>query len=62
MKQLVTTLFTAACLLLINSAYANEKALDLDALLQKLEQGQFAQTEANKAREANFIAERSTQD
>ena len=62
MKQLVTTLFTTACLLLTSQAYANDKALDLDALLQKLEQGQFAQSEANKAREAAFMAERATQD
>lgn len=62
MKQLVTTLFTTACLLLTSQAYANDKALDLDALLQTLEQGQFAQSEANKAREAAFMAERATQD
>ena len=62
MKLLVTTFITTACLLLTTSIYADERALDLDALLQKLEQGQFAQSRANKAREAKFISERSTQD
>jgi biopolymer transport protein ExbB len=44
------------------SATANDRALDLDALLKQLEQGQFAQTQENKAREAEFIAKRAEQD
>ena len=34
----------------------------MDALLKQLEQGQFAQTQENKAREAEFIAKRAEQD
>jgi len=44
------------------SATANDRALDLDALLKQLEQGQFAQTQENKAREAEFVAKRTEQD
>lgn len=44
------------------SAAANDRALDLDALLKQLEQGQFAQTQENKAREAEFVAKRAEQD
>lgn len=44
------------------SATANDRALDLDALLKQLEQGQFAQTQENKAREAEFVAKRAEQD
>ena len=43
------------------SATANDRALDLDALLKQLEQGQFAQTQP-KAREAEFVAKRAEQD
>lgn len=44
------------------SATANDRALDLDALLKQLEQGQFAQTQENQAREAEFVAKRAEQD
>ncbi|WP_432277167.1 MotA/TolQ/ExbB proton channel family protein [Glaciecola petra] len=40
----------------------NERALDLDALLQQLEEGKFSQSQQNKARESDFIAKRSEQD
>ncbi len=40
----------------------NEKALDLDALLQQLEEGKFAQSQQNQMREAEFIAARAEQD
>ena len=40
----------------------NERALDLDALLKQLEQGQFAQSQQNKQREQDFIAPRAQQD
>lgn len=40
----------------------NERALDLDALLKQLEEGKFAQTQQNKAREQEFISMRSEQD
>ena len=43
-------------------AAANDRALDLDALLKQLEEGKFAQTEQNKAREQEFISMRSEQD
>ena len=43
-------------------AQENEKALDLDALLKQLEEGKFSQTQQNKAREAEFIAQRAEQD
>ena len=43
-------------------ASANDRALDLDALLKQLEEGKFAQTEQNKAREQEFISMRSEQD
>lgn len=40
----------------------NDRAMDLDALLKQLEEGQFKQTEQNKAREQEFIQKRSEQD
>ena len=43
-------------------AAENERALDLDALLKQLEEGKFAQTQQNKAREQEFISMRSEQD
>lgn len=39
-----------------------DRALDLDALLKQLEEGQFAQTEQNKKREKEFMQMRSEQD
>ena len=40
----------------------NDRAMDLDALLKQLEEGQFAQSEQNKQRESDFIAQRAEQD
>ncbi len=40
----------------------NERALDLDALLKQLEEGQFAQSQQNKQREQDFVAQRAQQD
>ena len=39
-----------------------DKALNLDALLKQLEQGQFAQNKQNEQREKEFAAKRSEQD
>lgn len=45
------------------SAIAQEdRALDLDALLKQLEEGKFAQTQQNKQREQDFMAQRAEQD
>lgn len=52
----------AGCLVTFSALAENDRALDLDALLKQLEEGQFAQSEQNKAREAEFIAKRSEQD
>ncbi|GAB5379416.1 MAG: MotA/TolQ/ExbB proton channel family protein [Aliiglaciecola sp.] len=41
---------------------AQEKALDLDALLKQLEQGQFQQNQQNVEREREFAQKRSEQD
>ena len=40
----------------------NDRALDLDALLKQLEEGQFAQSEQNKQREQDFMQQRAQQD
>ena len=40
----------------------NDRAMDLDALLKQLEEGQFAQSEQNKAREREFMQKRAEQD
>ncbi|MGJ8680356.1 MotA/TolQ/ExbB proton channel family protein [Paraglaciecola sp.] len=40
----------------------DDKALDLDALLQQLEQGKFAQNQQNTQREVEFSQKRSEQD
>ena len=40
----------------------NDRAMDLDALLNQLEEGQFAQSEQNKQRERDFVAQRAEQD
>lgn len=43
-------------------AQENERALDLDALLKQLEEGRFAQSQQNQAREQAFSAQRAEQD
>jgi biopolymer transport protein ExbB len=40
----------------------NERALNLDALLKQLEEGKFAQSQQNQAREKDFAAQRAEQD
>lgn len=40
----------------------NDRAMDLDALLKQLEEGQFAQSEQNKQRERDFVTQRAEQD
>jgi len=40
----------------------SDRAMDLDALLKQLEEGQFAQSEQNKQRERDFVAQRAEQD
>jgi biopolymer transport protein ExbB len=60
--SLKTILAAVAVSALSFTATANDRALDLDALLKQLEQGQFAQSQENKAREAEFVAKRSEQD
>lgn len=59
-KKLTLTL-VAICLS-ATSVAAEEKALDLDALLKQLEQGKFQQTQQNTAREKAFLAQRAEQD
>jgi biopolymer transport protein ExbB len=53
LKQFSQKAILAATLTLSTSAFA-EEALNLDALLKTLEQGQVVQTELNKTREAEF--------
>ena len=40
----------------------SDTALDLDALLKQLEEGKFAQSQQNKAREQDFVSKRAEQD
>jgi biopolymer transport protein ExbB len=60
LKKMALTLATI-CISTVSLA-AEEKALDLDALLKQLEQGKFQQTQQNAAREKAFLAERAEQD
>ena len=46
----------------VNAVAQDDRALDLDALLKQLEEGKFAQTEQNKQREQEFMAQRAEQD
>ncbi len=57
----IVTLFAAG--FMATAVQANDdKALDLDALLQQLEQGKFAQNQQNVAREKEFAQKRAEQD
>ncbi|MEW9799578.1 MotA/TolQ/ExbB proton channel family protein [Alteromonas sp. CYL-A6] len=40
----------------------DDRAMDLDALLKQLEEGQFQQSQQNKAREQEFVQKRAEQD
>jgi biopolymer transport protein ExbB len=64
MKNVLRNMLVAASLgFVANFAMAQEdKALDLDALLKQLEQGQFEQNQQNEQREKDFAAKRSEQD
>lgn len=64
MKRLFTPIIAIVCASLFSVAAMaeNERALDLDALLQQLEQGQFAQKAQNTQREQAFIQKRAEQD
>ncbi len=57
----IVTLFAVG--FMATAVQANDdKALDLDALLQQLEQGKFAQNQQNVAREKEFAQKRAEQD
>ncbi|WP_348523851.1 MotA/TolQ/ExbB proton channel family protein [Endozoicomonas sp. G2_1] len=58
MKQFLAVLFAGS---FASAAIAQEPA-SLDELLAQLEQGKVAQTEQNKAREAEFVAKKAQQD
>ncbi len=52
----------AALSISVSAMAQNDRALDLDALLKQLEEGQFAQSEQNKQREQDFMQQRAEQD
>jgi len=52
----------AAATLSFGALAENDRALDLDALLKQLEEGQFAQSQQNKQREQEFTQQRAQQD
>lgn len=64
MKTVFTPIIAVTCAVLfsVGAHAANERALDLDALLKQLEQGQFAQKRENVEREQAFSAQRAEQD
>ncbi|WP_414829800.1 MotA/TolQ/ExbB proton channel family protein [Alteromonas sp. H39] len=52
----------AALSISVSAMAQSDRALDLDALLKQLEEGQFAQSEQNKQREQDFMQQRAEQD
>ncbi|BDX05298.1 MotA/TolQ/ExbB proton channel family protein [Planctobacterium marinum] len=58
--KVISTLFVAS--ILSGGAMAQNKNLDLDALLKQLEEGKFAQNQQNQQREAQFRAQVAEQD
>lgn len=60
MTKIISAVFVAT--LFSTSAMAQNKNLDLDALLKQLEEGKFAQNQQNQAREAEFRAKVAEQD
>ncbi|MDM7861759.1 MotA/TolQ/ExbB proton channel family protein [Alteromonas sp. ASW11-36] len=64
MKKLVKNISLAVVLSFTATASLaqGERALDLDALLEQLEQGKFAQSQQNEARERDFMQRRAEQD
>jgi biopolymer transport protein ExbB len=69
MKAFIHSLLIKAAILTLVSVFAfgaqaqeNERAIDLDALLKQLEEGRFAQSQQNIAREQEFLAQNAEQD
>jgi len=63
LKSFKTIVFgLVAASISVNAIAQDDRALDLDALLKQLEEGKFAQTEQNKQREQEFMAQRAEQD
>jgi biopolymer transport protein ExbB len=69
MKAFFHALLSKAAILTLVSVFAlgaqaqeNERAIDLDALLKQLEEGRFAQSQQNQAREQEFLAQSTQQD
>ncbi len=63
LKSLKTIAFgLVAASISVTAMAQDDRALDLDALLKQLEEGKFAQTQQNKQREQDFIAQRAEQD
>ena len=64
MKTLIKMIATSAALaaLSFSAAAQTDRALDLDALLKQLEEGQFAQSQQNEQREREFTQKRVEQD
>nr|WP_137165867.1 MotA/TolQ/ExbB proton channel family protein [Salinimonas lutimaris] len=60
MKKLAVGL--AAVSISLGAVAQNDRAMDLDALLKQLEEGQFAQSQQNKQREQEFMQKRAQQD
>lgn len=52
----------AALSISVGAMAQDDRAMDLDALLKQLEEGQFAQSEQNQAREREFMQQRAEQD
>lgn len=61
MKGLQTLLIAFAVAMVSTVSAAPQEPVDLDELLRQLQQGQFAQSEENKEREARFRAEADEQ-
>lgn len=61
MKGLQTLLIAFAVAMMSSVSAAPQEPVDLDELLRQLQQGQFAQSEENKEREARFRAEADEQ-
>lgn len=61
-QKLAATMLLSVALVSGVNAQENDKALDLDALLKQLEEGKFSQSQQNRAREADFAAQRAEQD
>jgi biopolymer transport protein ExbB len=58
--KIISALFASA--VISHASFAQDKALDLDALLKQLEQGKLQQSQQNIEREREFAAKKSEQD